>query len=126
MIYPNDETWRFPFPGIYALTYKNTIIYIGQAKNIEDRLEQHFNTDTQIRTILAKQQIEGFGTPYDLYTYKTLSLYCFITANYNDIGITCLLDCPIEELNQWEEALIKLHKPKYNWGGVDVPFHPYN
>lgn len=125
MIYNNQENYLFPTSGIYGITYNDEIIYIGQAKNIEDRLEYHFNTNTAIRTILAEQIAEGFGTPYDQYNYKTLSLYCFITANYNKIGFTILMECPIEELNYYEEYFIKEYKPRYNWGGVDVPFHPY-
>jgi hypothetical protein len=35
------------------------------------------------------------------------------------------MECPIEELNYYEEYFIKEYKPRYNWGGVDVPFHPY-
>ena len=123
--YSNQDNDLFPTSGIYGITYDKEIIYIGQAKNIEERLEQHFNTNAAIRTILARQQVEGFGTPYDQYNYKTLSLYCFITANYNHIGFVILTECPISELNEWEQAFIKEYQPRYNWGGVDVPFHPY-
>ena len=124
-IYKNDENWRFPCPGIYGITYNEQIIYIGQSKDIEERLEQHFNTNSAIRSILAEQEVSGFGTKYDQYTYKTLSMYCFITAHYNKIGFVVLAQCPIEELDEWEKAFIKEYKPRFNWGGVDVPFHSY-
>ena len=126
MIYPNDETYRYDGQsGIYAIFWQKEIIYIGQAKDVGARLDQHFNTNRTIHQILAEQQVIGFNTSKDAYLYRTLSMYCFITAFFDDIGITMLHECPISELNEWEESFIKEYKPRFNYGGVDAPYHAY-
>ena len=65
IVYNNELTCLFPTSGIYGLVYNNKIIYIGQARDMEKRLDYHFNTNTGIRTILAEQEENGFGTKYD-------------------------------------------------------------
>ena len=126
MIYPNEETYRYDgVSGIYALFYNKEIIYIGQSKDVGERLEQHLNTNTAIRSLLAEQEIVGFNTPKDPYYYRTLSMYCFITAHYDKIGIGMLCDCPVGDLNGWEESFIKEYKPRFNYGGVDAPYHEF-
>ena len=125
IIYPNDETYRYNGKsGIYAIFYGKEIIYIGQAKDVGKRLDQHFNTNAAIRSLLAEQEVVGFNTPKDAYYYRTLSMYCFITAHFDEIGIAMLHDCPIGDLNEWEESFIKEYKPRFNYGGVDAPFRP--
>lgn len=124
--YNNEETWRFAGKsGIYAIIYDTEIIYIGQSADVEERLEQHLNTNSAIRSLLAEQEVVGFGTPKDPYYYRTLSMYCFITAHYDHIFIALLEECPTHLLNEWEEAYIKEFRPRFNYGGVDAPYRPY-
>jgi hypothetical protein len=52
-------------------------------------------------------------------------MYCFITAHYDEIGIGMLYECPVGDLNGWEEGFIKEYKPRFNYGGVDAPYHAF-
>ena len=100
--------------GIYALIYDNEVIYVGQSKNIGDRLRTHRRT--RVEQIVSKIIKEGGK----MNRSKQVALYDFITNNKEDIQFIVLLET--KELDRYEEHYIKLFQPKYNYKGVDVPF----
>lgn len=100
--------------GIYALIYDNEVIYVGQSKNIGDRLRTHRRT--KVEQIVNKIIKEGGKVNRS----KQIALYDFINGNKEDIQFVVLLET--KELNRYEEHYIKLFQPKYNYKGVDVPF----
>lgn len=104
--------------GIYGLidTETKEIFYVGQSKNLYDRLRRHrTTTPEQIMSKIIKE--EGRCN-----RCKSLAMYDFIQNNPDRIGFTILAQVPPEELEHYEDQLISLLQPKYNYKGVDVPY----
>lgn len=101
--------------GIYALIYKDEIIYIGQSKSIGDRLKDHRSTKPQE---IVKKIIREQG---QCNRCKSLAMYDFIQNNIDEINFAVLKET--DELNYYEEYYITKYKPKYNYRGVDIPFY---
>ena len=100
--------------GIYGLVYDDEIIYVGQSKNIGNRLKTHrkANTKSIIDHIIRE---EGKCN-----RCKQLALYYFIDENREEMNFVILEET--EDLNEREKYYISLFKPKYNYKGVDVPY----
>lgn len=102
--------------GIYGLIYDGEVIYVGQSKNLKDRLSTH-NRTTQIQnTIKAIIREEG-----KINRTKQLAMYYFIDEHREEMQFIILKET--DELNKYEEHYISLFQPKYNYKGVDVPFN---
>lgn len=100
--------------GIYYLYYDNEIIYIGQSKDIYDRLCHHRNWNSSLKK--AQQNRDG-GHLVELYQFIGEHL------DFIEFGIFRFTHS-LEENNYWEEHFIKTYKPKYNYAGVDIAYIP--
>lgn len=102
--------------GIYALLHNDEVIYVGQSIDIQRRLGEHRNSQSNINKILHKINKEAgkFNRT------KQLALYLYISEFKEEIEFIVLK----ETLNRdkWEEHYITLFKPKFNYAGVDIPF----
>ena len=101
--------------GIYALIYRNTIIYIGQSKSIADRLKTHRAKKPQD---IIKQIIKEEGK---CNRCKSLAMYNFIQNNIEEMNFAVLQET--DQLNYYEKYYITKFKPKYNYRGVDIPYY---
>lgn len=101
--------------GIYAIMYKDQIIYIGQSNDVEHRVQQHFR---------IRQNIEKLYKNEKWYDYMTLSLKknIFIYQNIDDITWKVLRECSLDDLNFYENYYIKMYKPVFNWEGVKCEY----
>ena len=106
---------QYKISGIYALTYEDEIIYIGQSTNICNRVKSHMK-DTNVNDTIAKIYKEDGKVN----RCKQLAMYHFIDKHKEDIGFKILKET--DELNKYEKELIEQYKPRYNYKGVDVPY----
>ena len=105
--------------GIYGLVDTETkeIFYVGQSKNLYDRLSRHRRTTPeQIMNKIIKE--EGRCN-----RCKSLAMYDFIQSNCDKIGFIILAEVAPADLNHYEEQFISILQPKYNYKGVDVPYN---
>ena len=102
--------------GIYALWYKDEIIYIGQSRNIGSRLFTHSKSGEAFSDTL-KLIFQEDGTHNRC---KALAMYHFISMHHEDIKFSVLE--LTEDLNNREEFFISKYLPRYNYIGVDVPY----
>lgn len=101
--------------GVYAFIYDNEVIYVGQSKNIKNRIQAH-NRETAFDSTLKKIiQEEGSCN-----RCKALAMYDFFRKHREEINFIVLKET--EELDRYEEHYIKLFLPKYNYKGVNVPY----
>ena len=103
--------------GIYYLSYDSEIIYIGQSKNLYNRLSAHRNWKSQLKQVQLKRDKGGEGYLVELYQFIGEHL------DFIEFGIFRFTHS-LEESNHWEEHFIKFHKPKYNFSGVDIEYKP--
>lgn len=88
-------------PGIYIFKDKNnSIIYIGKAKNLKNRINQYFSSKHE-------------NSPKTQFLVKNITDFEFIIVD-NEIEALLL-----------ENKLIKKHKPKYNINLKDSKTYPY-
>lgn len=86
-------------PGVYLMkNQEGTIIYIGKAKNIKNRVSSYFHGKKEIKTALLVQAIE--------------TIDFFLTNSEQDALLL-------------ENNLIKKHKPKYNINLKDGKTYPF-
>lgn len=105
--------------GIYAIIHNDKVLYVGQSKNIADRLRTHRNENAlknTINKIIREVEKNGQTGNYN----KTIAMYDYIDKHRSTIKFIVLKET--EELDKWEEHYIKLFQPKYNYKGVDVPY----
>lgn len=105
--------------GIYAIIHNDKVLYVGQSKNIADRLRSHRNENAlknTINKIIREVEKNGQTGNYN----KTIAMYDYIDKHRSTIKFIVLKET--EELDKWEEHYIKLFQPKYNYKGVDVPY----
>ena len=107
--------------GIYALLYKDEIIYIGQSSDIEKRLKNH-NSSSKIQDTIHKI-IKENG---ECNRSKELALYYFINEHRDEIEFIVLKECLLAELNHYEEKYLLQFKPRFNYKGVVVPYQWIN
>lgn len=100
--------------GIYGLIYNNQVIYVGQSKNLGERLRTHRRAD--INAIINKI-IDEDGR---CNRCKNLAMYYFINSNREDIQFVIFEET--EDLDNREYHYITLFQPKYNYKGVDIPY----
>lgn len=101
--------------GIYGLIYDNQVFYVGQSKNLYERLKKH-QSPGAFNTVL-KQIIKEEGK---CNRCKSLAMYNFIAEHRENIGFIILRET--NDLDGWEEHYIFLFQPKFNYIGVDVPY----
>ncbi len=78
--------------GIYALTWRGEVVYVGQAKRLFVRLYTHASSRYRLRKVtMGKKTIKG--SVFD--------------------GI-CVLPCSELELDRREREMIQKYRPKYN------------
>ena len=113
--FTSEETRLFKdVSGIYALLHEQEVIYVGQSKNIRDRLNKH--RTMSIDSILSQiEREEGKCN-----RTKQLALYMYIESHREDIAFVVLKET--DNRDKWEEHYITLFHPKFNYRGVDVPF----
>lgn len=101
--------------GIYALTFGNKIIYIGQSKNIQKRFKEHLRWETNLNNILVSGSLKGYYTPGEAIQYQR---YSFIGEHEHEIECKVLEECDEHVLDVNEEYWIKKYKPQFNYEGV--------
>ena len=101
--------------GIYGIKYKDEIIYVGQSKNVRQRINAHFKWQTQINEIYRK----GLKTQAQR---LRLQFYKFIGEHQEDISPLLLEECNLGKLNDQEEYWIKHYKPRFNYEGVVIEY----
>ena len=106
--------------GIYAILYKNRIIYVGQSENIYNRIKQHFKLTQNVKKLVEQQDKNGY-----LRDWEQLSLKknLFIAQNSDDITWEILELCEVDDLDLNEEYWIKKYKPIFNYEGVVTEYH---
>lgn len=110
--------------GIYALIYNNSIIYVGQSKDIGNRLRNHSYADSRIRAI-KKEMEKDKDNIYINSNKLRIEFYTFIFNHRNEIQFI-VLPLDINELNRNEELYINKYKPIYNYSGVIKEYKPQN
>ena len=120
----NDINLFNKISGIYGLVYVtyNTeeIVYVGQSKNIANRLKTHRRAKSQLQKTIDKY-IASQGR---VNMSKQMALYQFIDCNKSDLFFVVFTET--DELDKWEEHYITLFKPRFNYKGVDVPYKTEN
>ena len=101
--------------GIYGLTFKGEIFYIGQSVRIEKRVQEHLNWRRNIREIEKKRKERGRLTAAEALQYQR---YMFIGQHENDIDYVILEECDEFNLDANEEYWINKYKPQFNYEGV--------
>lgn len=102
--------------GIYALLHNDEVIYVGQSININKRLNNHRNSESNIQNILKQIKRECGKCNRT----KQIALYQYISDYKEEIEFIILKKTPNRD--RWEEHYIRLFKPKFNYAGVDIPF----
>lgn len=105
--------------GIYAIIHNNQVLYVGQSKNLGERLQTHRREnalESTISKIIHEVEKSGKCGNYS----KTIAMYDYINKHRKEIQFAILLETA--ELNKWEQHYIELFLPKYNYKGVDVPY----
>ena len=123
----NDARACIPYlnvSGVYAFIYNNEVIYVGQSKNVGDRIKHHYSTDVCIRKIEKEMLKDTKGIYREAREFR-INFYKFLKENINDINFI-VLPVEIGKLNQEEELYINKYKPKYNWAGVKDKYTPVN
>lgn len=104
--------------GVYAIGYKDEIFYVGQSKNLGDRLRHHRSENAFENTIRDIIRKDG-----QTHQCKALAMYHFINTNRKDIYFMILAEVEdLLELDVYEEKYITELQPRYNYTGVDVPY----
>src|SRR5215831_3650423 len=83
------------FSGCYALIRDSRVVYVGQSKNVFDRLTQWRN---KLRRFEAGKNIERSGQSNVVIYFTSVRLY----------------PCPRAEMNSLENELILLYDPEHN------------
>ena len=80
--------------GIYAITVNDCVAYVGKAQKIRRRVRNHIRYATKC---------------YDRAKYELLSM-AIDDKNKKEYQVKCVVlkECPIEELDQREKAIIKM------------------
>ena len=106
--------------GIYGLIHqgynKEEVIYVGQSKNLANRLGDHSRPTSQLEKVISAYVKENGRSN----RAKQMGLYRFLECNIDDVFFVVLKET--EDLNEWEEHYITLFKPAFNYKGVDVPY----
>lgn len=101
--------------GIYALVYKNEIIYVGQSCNVRQRLISHHGYRSVLRGLYKRKQ------PYSDSTQFRINFYTFIKENMKDIQFLAIPVEPID-LIKTEKHYIEKYKPRFNYAGVVIAY----
>lgn len=101
--------------GIYALTFGDKVIYIGQSNQIEKRVKDHMRWKSQLKEILNKFFERGKLTDGELIAYRR---YSFIAEHEGEIEWKVLELCDEYDLDRNEEYWINKYKPQFNYEGV--------
>jgi len=83
------------FSGCYALLRQSRVVYVGQSKNVLDRLSQWRN---KLRRFQAGKNVDYQGQSRVVIYFTSVRLY----------------PCPRAELNALEKELILLYDPEHN------------
>ena len=102
--------------GIYFIIFENTIIYIGQASDINNRLRVHEKADWQM---IEKQWNREKATGVYPDRSKSIKFYKFIKEYKDKIYFIAYETCNGNEL---EEYFIHKYQPKYNFAGIDTKY----
>ena len=105
--------------GIYALTFGGQVIYVGQSKDIENRVKDHFRWKTRVKEIQKKGQKQGGYTRGQI---VQLSRYQFIGMHEGKVSYKILEECSESQLDAYEEYWIKRYNPIFNYEGVYVEY----
>ena len=107
--------------GVYFIWYKNTIIYIGQSKNLYNRIKNHFREEkiTEYNNKLQNETNKDW-IPAKILAY---SRYNFFQIYRDDLEIS-YIELEAEKLNNFEEKAISKYKPIFNYAGVHTKFKP--
>ena len=101
--------------GIYALTFGDEIIYVGQSKKIESRVRAHFRWEYWLKELEKKRIERGKFTSGEQVAYQR---YKFIGQNRDRINWKILEQCESGELDNNERYWINKYKPRFNYEGV--------
>lgn len=112
---------EFKYPGIYHIIYQGETIYIGQSREIRQRLLSHNRFDYRIE---EKKRDIGNPKRNQESVKMNIAMYEFIKKHHEEIEVEGY-EVPLELLNKVEEQEIKKYKPRYNYGGVVAEFTPY-
>lgn len=98
--------------GVYALKYRGNIIYIGQSKDIRQRLNTHARAAYQL------EKLEENKDRRDPLAYQIQKArYEFIRDNESRITFT-YIPVPSELLDEVEQQEIQKYKPVFNYQGI--------
>lgn len=98
--------------GIYALLYKDEVLYVGQSVNVGKRLFQHHAMKAQINT-----NLKMYNNSRSASAHNRLHFYMFLLNNKHNIYFI-VLPTGKDKLDEIEEHYITKYKPQYNWAGV--------
>ena len=116
----NYKCLKEDISGIYLLSYKGKIIYIGQSAYLKSRIRSHCNLDLKR---CAKGYAYKIENEVSFRSTVELARRAFISVYIDDIKFS-YLPCPIEKLNCYEEQMIRIAKPIFNYAGVDGEYIP--
>ena len=97
--------------GIYCLTFGDEVIYVGQSKNMRERVNQHLNYEGQIRERL-RSGVRTQAQKLELQRYQ------FIKENFDGIKVGVLERCSLGKLDECEKYWIRKYRPRFNYEGV--------
>lgn len=97
------------------MIYDDNVIYIGQSKNMRNRILTHFSKNTYNHYIEQEQRNPIEANHVIAERYRVFQQY------KDQINLICI-PMPIEKLNETEEYYINKYQPKYNWAGVRTKY----
>ena len=111
--------------GIYAIVYKNQIIYVCRSRQIGKRIAAHMSQTALERILKRKEKYDNTkGDKYPQCFGFQIEFYKFIQTHRNNIKFCILKECAIEQLNHKEELFINKYHPKFNYAGNVSHFVP--
>lgn len=104
--------------GIYAFLFEDNVIYVGQSKNMRERLLKHHSINGNINKV--NKDRERYPVDSQL---NTLAFYNFLKEHIQEIEFIAL-PVEIDKLNEVEEHYINKYKPRFNYAGVVAEYKP--
>lgn len=102
--------------GIYAILYKEQVLYVGQSVNVCRRLFSHHSMRGNIKRNLAE-----YNATKNACAHNRVDFYRFLLDNKPFIYFI-VLPTPQDKLDAVEQHYITKYKPQYNWTGVRTEF----